>query len=207
MNLNRVGLAILAKAPVSGYAKTRLVPALGAAAAARIHRELTLRTLRSACDAELGKVSLWCAPDPQQRFFRAISRSRKFGEHVAFRHQVDGDLGHRMAAVFACADRPIVLIGTDCPMISIGHLQQAAQALEDGKDAVFIPAEDGGYALVGLLRSVPEIFQEIHWGSERVLTQTRERMKQLGLSWCELETLWDVDRPEDVVRWRMASHT
>ena len=87
-------------------------------------------------------------------------------------------------------------------LLALAHLHQAAQALQDGNDAVFIPAEDGGYALVGLRRALPEIFHDVDWGSERVMTQTRERMKCLGLHWSELETLWDVDRPEDVVRWR-----
>ena len=205
VNPSRVGIAILAKAPVPGFAKTRLQPALSAATAARIHRELTLRTLRTACNAGLGKLSLWCAPDPQQRFFRAIARSKDFGPRVALQRQVDGDLGQRMAAVFACANGPTLMIGTDCPTLSAEHLRQAARALEDGDDAVFIPAEDGGYALVGLRQSVPELFAGIEWGSDQVLAQTRERMKQQGLRWGELETLWDVDRPEDVVRWRARS--
>ena len=205
VNPSRIGIAILAKAPVPGFAKTRLLPALSAATAARIHRELTLRTLRTACNAGLGKLSLWCAPDPQQRFFRAIARSKDLGPRVALQRQVDGDLGQRMAAVFAGACGPLLLVGTDCPAMTIDHLRQAAQVLEDGSDAVFIPAEDGGYALVGLRQSVPELFAGIEWGSDQVFAQTRERMKQHGLRWRELETLWDVDRPEDVVRWRARS--
>ncbi|MBK9521195.1 MAG: TIGR04282 family arsenosugar biosynthesis glycosyltransferase [Rhodocyclaceae bacterium] len=202
VNTKNTSIAILAKAPVPGYAKTRLVPSLGEAIAARIHRELSLHALRMARAAELGEVSLWCAPDPQQRFFRAIARSSGFAGQVSLHCQVEGNLGQRMAAVFAAAEGFTLLIGTDCPVMSIAHLHQAAQALQDGNDAVFIPAEDGGYALVGLRRALPEIFHDVDWGSERVMTQTRERMKCLGLHWSELETLWDVDRPEDVVRWR-----
>ena len=205
MNPELVGIAILAKAPLPGFAKTRLIPELGAAVAARIHRELTLRTLRTACDASIGKVDLWCAPDPQQSFFRAIARSRRFGDRVTLHCQADGDLGQRMAAVFAGARRPLLLVGTDCPAMTIGHLQHAMRALQDGNDAVFIPAEDGGYALVGLCRPVAAIFDRIDWGSERVLAQTRERLSTQELRWHELETLWDVDRPEDVERWREAS--
>jgi len=163
---------------------------------------LTLRALRTSCAAELGEVSLWCAPDPQRRFFQAIARSARYAGQVSLHRQVDGDLGQRMAAAFAAADGPLLLIGTDCPVMSIAHLRDGAQALQDGDDAVFIPVEDGGYALVGLQRSVPEIFHNIAWGSAGVMAQTRERLQQLGLRWCELETLWDVDRPEDVVRWR-----
>lgn len=67
-------------------------------------------------------------------------------------------------------------------------------------DAVFIPAEDGGYVLVGLRRPLPRLFEDIDWGSERVMTQTRARLHELGLSWRELPTLWDIDRPQDLDR-------
>jgi len=63
-----------------------------------------------------------------------------------------------------------------------------------------VPAEDGGYALIGLRRPVPDIFNGIEWGSDRVLAQTRERLRVRGLRWGELETLWDVDRPADWLR-------
>ncbi len=74
--------------------------------------------------------------------------------------------------------------------------------MSDGtvEDAVFIPAEDGGYVLVGLRRPQPRLFEGIDWGSERVMAQTRERLSELGLRWVELPTLWDVDRPGDLLR-------
>jgi uncharacterized protein len=203
----RTSIAVLAKAPLPGFAKTRLAPAFGAVGAARIHRELTLKTLRTVCCAGLGPVGIWCTPDPQQRFFRALTRSSHSGTLMTFCPQGDGDLGQRMRRVFANAGGPLLLIGTDCPVLNIVHLKSAAKALHDGNDAVFIPAEDGGYALVGLNRSIPQIFEQIDWGSEHVMAQTREIMGRLGVRWVELETLWDVDRPEDVARWRDASRT
>ena len=193
---------VMAKAPVPGYAKTRLIPTLGAAAAARLHREMTLHALREASAADIGELTLWCAPDCQHRFFRALKKSNLFGKPLAFAQQVEGDLGRRMAAVFAAANGPMLLIGSDCPALSVEHLHQAATALTDGFDAVFIPAEDGGYTLVGLRRPLPTIFAGITWGSQRVMAQTRERLKQADLRWLELATLWDVDTPEDVLRWR-----
>ncbi len=203
---NEFVIAVLAKAPIPGFAKTRLIPAFNPVTAARIHRALTLQTLATACAANSASISLWCAPNPAQRFFRAVKKSAIFATKVDLHQQADGDLGQRMAAVFAAAfaatARPLILIGTDCPAITKVHLHKAAKALADGDDAVFIPAEDGGYALVGLRRPVPEIFNGIAWGGAQVMAQTRERLTQQNLQWCELETLWDVDLPADVIRWR-----
>ena len=71
---------------------------------------------------------------------------------------------------------------------------------QGSNDAVFIPAEDGGYVLVGLRRPQPRLFAGVEWGSERVMVQTRQRLSELALSWVELPPLWDVDRPADLAR-------
>ncbi|MDP2821884.1 MAG: TIGR04283 family arsenosugar biosynthesis glycosyltransferase [Sulfuritalea sp.] len=194
-----IGIAVMAKAPVAGYAKTRLIPALGAGAAARLHRQLTLRTLVTARAAGIGPVTLWCAPDTRQRFFRALRQRCGVDLHA----QPELDLGARMAHIFAASrERPLLLIGTDCPALNPGHLQQAARALFDGADAVFITTEDGGYILVGLQRPVAELFVGIDWSTERVMAQTRSRLAELNLRWQEVANLWDVDRAADVARWQ-----
>ncbi|MDO8789875.1 MAG: TIGR04282 family arsenosugar biosynthesis glycosyltransferase [Sulfuritalea sp.] len=194
-----VAIAVMTKAPQAGYAKTRLIPALGAGGAARLHRQLTLRTLTTARAAGLGPVTLWCAPDTQHRFFRAVQR--RYG--LDLRTQPEVDLGQRMAHIFAeCKERPLLLIGTDCPALGTTHLQQAARALCSGFDAVFITTEDGGYFLAGLRQPCPEIFTGIAWSTTRVMAQTRRRLSEQGLRWQEVATLWDVDRAEDVLRWQ-----
>lgn len=194
-----IGIAVMAKAPLAGYTKTRLIPALGAKAAARLQRRLTLRTLATARAAGVGPVTLWCAPDARQRFFRALRR--RCG--VELRVQPELDLGARMAHIFeANGERPLLLIGTDCPALTPAHLAQAAQALRDGADAAFITTEDGGYFLVGLQGPHPELFAGIDWSTARVMTQTRSRLAALELRWREVAQLWDVDRAEDVARWQ-----
>jgi len=199
-NREEVEIAVLARAPVPGVAKTRLWPVLGEVGAARLQRRLTLQSLRVARDAAIGGVTLWGAPDGRHRFFRALQRRC----HLTIRAQVDGDLGARMAAVFAAHRGPLLLVGSDCPVLSTADLAAAASVLRqsgvDAVDAVFIPAEDGGYVLVGLRRPLPRLFEDIDWGSERVMTQTRTRLHELGLSWRELPTLWDIDRPQDLDR-------
>ena len=191
-----VRTAILAKAPLAGFAKTRLIPALGARGAARLQRAFVRRTLLVAQQAGLGGgVQLWCAPSADQRFFRALQRSMG----VDCRTQPEGDLGARMQAATA-APGPVLLVGTDCPALTVQHMQAAADALRQGADAVCIPAEDGGYVLVGLCQPQPELFDGIDWSTERVMAQTRQRASTLGLALCELAPLWDVDTPSDLVR-------
>jgi glycosyltransferase A (GT-A) superfamily protein (DUF2064 family) len=107
------------------------------------------------------------------------------------------------AAFEAHAGRgPLLLIGTDCPLLDPAHLQQAAQRLLDGEDAVFTPAEDGGYVLVGLSRPQSALFESVDWGTNRVMAQTRSQLQKMGLRWSEMPMLWDVDEPADWLRWQ-----
>ena len=228
-------VAILAKAPVAGLAKTRLIPVLGAAGAARAQRRFTLNTLQiasaamafasapasafsaataaaaasasataSASGATTQRppplpLTLWCAPDTTHRFFRAL---RRVAGTVCI-NQPQGDIGARMLHAFEHhfahhADLPLLLVGTDCPMLAPGHLQQAAQALVQ-HDVVLIPAEDGGYVLIGMRVLLPQVFEGIAWSTPQVMAQTRDQLRRAGVSWFELPTLWDVDEPAD---WR-----
>lgn len=189
-------IAVFAKAPQAGAAKTRLIPALGAAGAARLQRRLTLKALRLANHFCTGRMALWCSPDTHHHFFRALHT--RFG--LKLYRQSGTHLGSRMSNAFAAHDGPLLLIGSDCPAMESGHLLAAAAALSDGRDAVFIPAEDGGYVLVGLQRPQPRLFEDIDWGSESVMAQTRQRLNELGLRWAEPATLWDVDHPSDLAR-------
>ncbi len=198
MKAELVAIAIFAKAPVAGAAKTRLIPALGPAGAARLHRRLVQHTVLTAHRAQLGPVTLWCAPDTRHRFFRALTRRHGL-ERTA---QVGRHLGERMHHAFErhCPRGPLLLIGTDCPALTPAHLRHAAEALRDGVDAVFSPAEDGGYVLVGLHRPERRLFENVAWGGAEVMAQTRRQLDATGLAWRELDTLWDVDRPEDLPR-------
>lgn len=192
----RIGVAILTRAPIPGQAKTRLIPALGAEGAATLQRWLLQRTVAMALVADVGPVSLWCAGDPRHPDF---AQCRAFGS-VAVRHQPEGDLGARMlAALRESPTAATLVIGTDCPALTAAHLRAGAQAL-DGNEVVLLPAEDGGYVLVGATRPLPELFAEVDWGTDRVMAQTRQRLVTLGVRWSEPATLWDVDRPEDLAR-------
>lgn len=198
MNPEIINVAVFAKVPEAGVAKTRLIPALGAQGAARLQRQLTWRAMQTAQQAELGTVTLWCTPDPQHRFFRALIKKTGVSCHA----QTDGDLGQRMLHAFRlhCAHGPLLLIGTDCPALGPDDLRCAAQVLRDGNDAVFLPAEDGGYVLIGLRQPQPTLFEGVAWGTGSVMEETRARLRAAGATWREPKTLWDVDRPADLGR-------
>ena len=192
-----VQVAVLAKAPVAGYAKTRLIPQLGPAGAARLQRALTCRTLRTVMAAGLGPVTLWCAPDARHRLFRALQGATG----AALMDQPQGDLGDRMHAAFVHAvPQPLLLVGTDCPALTPQHLAAAAGRLLSGVDAVFHPAEDGGYVLVGLREPQHRLFEQMVWSTRQVMAHTRARAAASGLQVHEAETLWDVDEPSDLSR-------
>ncbi len=195
-------IAILAKAPVPGMTKTRLIPALGASGAARAQRQFMGQTLHAAQQAKLGSITLWCAPNPQHRRFRALQKHLD----ITCLAQPQGDLGERMKHCaeqhFAQANAaPLLIIGTDCPVLSPGRLQNAARSLLD-HDACLIPAEDGGYVLLGLKKMNRQVFSNIEWSTPRVLEQTLARLRESGASVAILPTLWDIDEPHDWQRWQ-----
>jgi rSAM/selenodomain-associated transferase 1 len=196
-------LAVLAKAPIPGFAKTRLVPRLGRAGAAELHAVLLERTLRAAASSGFEHVALWCAPGRRSPYFDGLREATGF----VLRDQPEGDLGARMLAAFElhlAAGGPVLLVGTDCPELNAGHLESARLALSSGADTVLLPAVDGGYAAIGLTRLDRSLFEEMAWGSPEVLAATRERIRRLGWVALELPVLRDVDVPDDV-EWLLSS--
>jgi rSAM/selenodomain-associated transferase 1 len=191
-----VTIAIFTRAPVPGAAKTRLIPALGALGAAQFHAALTRHAIAQALASNLGPVELWCAPDALHPFFAECARDFD----VALCAQPQGDLGAKMLGAFEAAKGPLLLMGSDCPSITPADLVACACALEDGADAVFLPAEDGGYGLVGAARPIPQIFEGVDWGGPNVMAQTRHKLTALGLTWREPRIVWDVDHPDDYER-------
>ena len=195
----RSRIAVFAKAPVAGEVKTRLIPALGEHGAAALHRALVMHAIENAAGAGIGPVELWCAPDAGHSFFAECRRRHG----VTLIAQGEGDLGARMRGAFEKmlgeAGRAL-LVGSDLPPMTPDYLRAADAALAQGHDAVLGPAEDGGYALLGLSRVGAGLFENIRWSASDVLAVTRSRIAGLGWRHLELPTLWDVDRPEDLNR-------
>ena len=188
-------LIIFTRYPIPGEAKTRLIPALGAAGAAQLQRRMTEQTIATAQQT----------PHPIQIQFcgGTIDELRSWlGDQLGYEAQTDGDLGDRMAQAFdqgfAAGHDRVVIIGTDCPGIEPTILNQAFTALAS-HDLVLGPAADGGYYLIGLRRAIPELFQSIAWSTNTVRTKTLEIAAALNLSYALLPELSDIDRPDDLI--------
>jgi len=187
---------VFAKAPVPGQAKTRLAPALGAAGAAALAERMLHHALAQAKAADIGPVELCAAPHATHPALQAAAARHG----VALTVQGTGDLGlrmHRALARSLMRHERALLIGTDAPSLDAAVLREAANALHS-QDAVFVPALDGGYALVGLRRADPRWFCGMSWSHARVMEDTRERLRAAGVRWAELAPVADVDEPTDL---------
>lgn len=201
LNVRREHVVVFARFPEPGLAKTRLIPALGAAAAAGLQRAMTVQTLLTT---------------ERLRFVRDVStevrfaggdRTRMaelFGKQHVYLRQREGDLGNKMhralVEAFARGARRVVVIGTDCPALDCDLLGAAYEALET-HDGVIGPARDGGYYLIGLRRPCQPLFERITWSSPHVMDQTLRRAAEAGLTVYRLPMLADVDEPHDLPEW------
>ena len=120
---------------------------------------------------------------------------------MTLQQQPAGDLGVRMLAELNEFPTPAgtLVVGTDCPMLTPDLLRQATKRLREHA-ATVIPAEDGGYVLIGMRQGDRRVFSDIDWSTERVMVQTRQRFDELAWHWSEFEPLWDVDRQADFER-------
>lgn len=194
-------IVVMAKAPLPGYAKTRLIPSLGVDGAAALARRLLAHAVANALRAGLGPVQLHCAPGAGAAGFEPFAGL----DRLTLCDQLTGDLGARMRGAFesalAGADGSgggALLIGTDTPALDACVLREAADALLV-HDAVFVPTHDGGYALVGLRRPAPALFEGMTWSTPRVMADTRARLAGSGLTHAELATQHDIDEPADLI--------
>ncbi len=190
-------IIVFTRYPEAGRAKTRLIPALGAVGAARLQRRMTQDTLAVARDAERGRnaeVEVRYAGGTWRKMYRWL------GAGVRFARQGPGDLGRRMGRALTDAldggCERAVLIGTDCPDLSVRHIHRALDALNEN-DVVLGPSRDGGYWLVGI-RDEAAIFDSVPWGTSTVLERTVTLAYEQGLSVHLLDTLADVDTPNDL---------
>jgi rSAM/selenodomain-associated transferase 1 len=194
---SRDELIVFLKLPEPGRVKTRLVPAIGAAAAAALHRALVERTLARVAAGEPPWKTVLCFDPPEgEPGLRAW-----LGRGLEARAQAPGDLGVRLETAsrdaFAGGARRVAFIGTDAPDLDASDVAGAFRALER-TDAAIAPAHDGGYALLATRAHHPALFREIAWSTGDVSRQTLDRARAAGISVTTLRTLADVDRPEDL---------
>jgi rSAM/selenodomain-associated transferase 1 len=190
-------LIIFAKAPEAGMVKTRLIPALGAHGAAALAQRLLEHAVRLGVEAGFDYCELCTTPDIGHAAFQRLAARYS----LVLTAQGEGDLGARMhRALFrVLVDHArVLLMGSDVPALSPAVMREAATAL-DTVDAVFVPALDGGYALIGLTGAQAALFTDMQWSTAHVMQATRERAAAAQISWTELEPVPDIDEPADLV--------
>lgn len=191
-------LIVMAKRPGLGLVKTRLAKGIGAVAATRFYRRTSLDLLRRVAGDPRWQTLIALAPD------RAVHDKGVWPDGLLRVAQGSGDLGQRMGRLMRdLPPGPVVIVGSDIPGIAPAHIAEAFRKLGQA-DAVFGPADDGGYWLVGLRRRprIVEIFERVRWSSETTLADTLANVRRAGLRVAMLETLVDVDTAEDLARWR-----
>lgn len=195
-------LIIFSRYPEAGKTKTRMISALGADRAAKLQQEMTEHTLNTA------KKLRSCRDIIVEVHFAGGNKqlmTEWLGQETQYIPQVAGDLGYKMYSAFERAlslnNQQVVIIGTDCPDLNQEILKEAFDSLYK-QDLVLGAAQDGGYYLIGLNRIIPQLFENINWGTEQVLNQTKTIAQQLALKVSYLPCLSDVDRPEDLAIWQ-----
>ncbi len=183
-------LVLFTRFPEPGRAKTRLIPALGPAGAAALHRRLTEQTMATLRNTGL-PLEVWVTGAPVAAFEAWL------GAGTPLRVQNDGDLGARMAEALSPA--PAIVVGSDLPTLAASHILAAAALLADGRVALG-PAEDGGYYLLGLPSPASFLFDDMAWSTAGVLAETTRRLEKQAVPFGLLPTLPDLDRPEDFGR-------
>jgi rSAM/selenodomain-associated transferase 1 len=192
---------------VPGQVKTRLCPPLTPDEAASLHGSLVLDVLertRQAAGPPRGKPPrpavdrfIACSPSPDHVFFKVLEGR----EGVRLLPQVGDDLGARMRhafeAVLGMGYRRAVLTGSDLPTIPAAVYAEALAKL-NAHDLVLGPSRDGGYYLIGLRKTVPELFAGVPWSTAQVFDVTMEKAHNLRLTVAVLPPGRDVDTIEDV---------
>ena len=186
-------LRIFLKAPRPGQVKTRLAAALGPEGAAHAHRLLVETLLHRL--TEIPSLELRFSPDDAADEIKPWLRAA-----WTLAPQGPGDLGQRLTSAFATAfadgAERVVIIGSDCPDVSVCDVEFAWSALHT-HDVVLGPATDGGYWLIGLRRPAPELFTAIPWSTPQVFAETSARCARHALRLQLLRELTDIDEPAD----------
>ena len=192
-------IIVFAKAPIAGQVKTRMAPALNEQESVQLHSQLVRHCLREAVMADVAHVQLWCGSDINHSFFEELSAEHSVPRFLQQGHSLGGRMHHAFASVLQ-QYKYAIIIGTDCPAVNHSDYQSALDALRSGSGAVISAAEDGGYVLLGLKKAEMSLFQDIHWGSEHVFSETIQCLQDIGYQWAEIRNHYDIDRYEDLTR-------
>ncbi|MDT8376729.1 MAG: TIGR04283 family arsenosugar biosynthesis glycosyltransferase [Mariprofundaceae bacterium] len=193
-----VRIIVMAKAPIPGYSKTRLIPDMGENGAAGLSASMTEQALNESVAANVGAVEVCASPTSEDPHWATL----QLPEPLLWSNQVSGELGARMDHAVAgplARGESVILIGTDCPELDAKWIAKAAGSLRS-HDAVMIPARDGGFVLLGLKRYHPSLFADVAWSSEVVAQHMVSKIRALRWPLKLLPPLSDIDTREDLTR-------
>lgn len=196
----------MAKAPLEGTVKTRLIGELSPAEAAELYVSFLSDTFATAREVQEESdnlsIVLCYTPEGEEEAFEAVER-----EGSLMVPQRGADLGERMANcfsdMFASGFDSAVIIGADSPTLAEDTLYEAFEALAADFDLVLGPSADGGYYLIGMRRLHEQLFRGIAWSTSSVFADTLARAGDAGLGIHTLPEWYDVDTPEDLRRLRL----
>ena len=197
---NKKLLLIFIKNPQKGNVKTRLAKTMGDEKAYQIYLKLLDHTIEVAGNVNAHK-QIWYSSFIEESDGLEEKPSDSYDVQFEKKLQQGDNLGERMAGAFkegfGEGFERILIIGSDCPEITHQIIEEGFDRLEQ-VDAVIGPSEDGGYYLIGSKTFIPEIFNNIPWSSENVLTETTSVLEKKDLRYSTLLTLNDIDTEEDL---------
>jgi uncharacterized protein len=185
-------LLIFAKNLIHGDVKTRLASTVGHDKAMTVYQQLIAQTIEATKHLPVDKIVFYS---------KRIERGDAWDDKIYEKNiQSGNDLGDKMknafATVFDNENKKALIIGTDCPDLNASIIMNAFVYLEDN-DVVIGPASDGGYYLLGMKKLHSQLFQNIDWSTEKVLTQTLKICNGSNLSIFMLPELSDIDTEND----------
>jgi rSAM/selenodomain-associated transferase 1 len=197
-------LVVFLRAPQRGAVKRRLAAGIGAAAAFQFYASQSRALIRRLGADRRWRLVLAATPDAPARRGRFWPATARNWSRLP---QGTGDLGARMARVFErLPPGPAVIVGSDIPGIDAGLIAEAFARLAR-HEAVFGPAADGGYWLIGLARRklapralARRLFRGVRWSGPHALADTRRNLPK-GAEAPSLLTLEDVDDAASFRRW------
>ncbi|MBI5419551.1 MAG: TIGR04282 family arsenosugar biosynthesis glycosyltransferase [Deltaproteobacteria bacterium] len=194
-------LILMGKAPLPGKVKTRLCPPLALRDAAALYACILSDVAEEMERLRGVERYLFFTPAEASAHFRAGPFG---GYHL--RPQEGDDLGERMeraiGEAFNNGARRVAVVGSDCPALSAARVRSAFRELSSAADAVFGPADDGGFYLVGLGGPSPALFGGIEWSTGSVLSAVLSRCRNAGMAYALLPRESDVDTSEDLAALR-----
>ena len=196
---NGNALIVFLKYPEEKKVKTRLGKDIGDRRAAELYRETAGFIADSFSGSESWTTFLFYTPQERKKEILEWLG----GRDALFFAQEGESLGQRMSRAFgkcfSLGFGNVVIIGTDCVMVTEKDVETAFSLLSGGEfEAVLGPATDGGYYLLGLRGETDAVFRDMRWSTSRVFEETVRRMEESGLRHAVMRELADIDREKDI---------